>query len=262
MSPDRVDFTEMRVLDDSVARMISAKVQAGQSLEQIAAEDSVRMAQQSSFQVNFPPKSARTIATVSEDLTPVLAQLKADAGLRVQLTTHPDTSQRKVENKRLADERIKAVKEYFKARGIAEERFTTFSQPYNRRAMADTVKDRNLLNNRVNLDILGRRAIVVGKLETAILPVTTDERTLKADSLQVGEVSAPFRSKFGISIVRLNRKDPLRQKTFEEAGTEVSGAFQEFESKRLENEWLDGLRKRYPLVEYKETLKSAFAPLN
>jgi parvulin-like peptidyl-prolyl isomerase len=126
--------------------------------------------------------------------------------------------------------------------------------------MADSLKDKNALNLRVGADIIGRRAIVVGKLETVLLPVTTDERTAMADSLPVGEVSAPFRSKYGISIVRLNKKDPLRQKTFDEAGTEVSSSFQEYESKRLEREWIEGLTKKYPVVSYKEVLKSAFAP--
>jgi hypothetical protein len=58
--------------------------------------------------------------------------------------------------------------------------------------------------------------------------------------------------------VRLQRKEPARQKTFEEAGTELSSAFQEYESKRLENVWLDGLRQTYPIVEHKEVLKNAF----
>jgi hypothetical protein len=61
-------------------------------------------------------------------------------------------------------------------------------------------------------------------------------------------------------IVRLNGKEPARKKTYDEAGTEVSSAFQEYESKRLEREWLDGLRKRFPVVEKKETLHYAFTP--
>jgi hypothetical protein len=39
----------------------------------------------------------------------------------------------------------------------------------------------------------------------------------------------------------------------------VSSAFQEHESKRLEEEWLADLRARYPVVEHKEVLVGAFA---
>ncbi|MGH9428156.1 MAG: hypothetical protein ACRD2L_17875, partial [Terriglobia bacterium] len=65
----------------------------------------------------------------------------------------------------------------------------------------------------------------------------------------------------GYSIIRVNKKEPARQKTLEEAGTEVSSAFQEYESKRLESELLDGLRKAHPVIEYREALKNAFAPM-
>ena len=257
--PDRVDFTELRAADDSVARLISAQARGGKTLEEIAASDSVRMAQRYDFQVDFDAPSAKLSASATKELGPVLAQLKGDPILRIQIVTHPDTSARKVQNEKLAEQRVKSIKAYFTRNGIAEPRLTTFSQAYNRKTMADTVRDKNILYRRVTMNIIGRRAMVIGKLESAILPIATDERTAKADSLQAGQISLPFRSKYGLSIVRLNRRDPTRQKTFEEAGTEVSSSFQEYESKRLENEWLDGLRKRYPLVEHKEVLKTAFA---
>jgi len=112
----------------------------------------------------------------------------------------------------------------------------------------------------VHVSLVGRMPIVQGRVTTELLPVSTDARTKKADSLAVGTVSAPFAFKTGYSLVRLNGKEGARQKTLEEAGTEVSSAFQEYESKRLETQWLDGLRKVYPVVEHKEALKSAFAP--
>jgi peptidyl-prolyl cis-trans isomerase SurA len=261
MYPDRVDFTELRAANDSVARLMYTQVQAGRTLEQIADDDSVRMALKTNFQIMFPANSAQLTPSTVRALAPVVYQLKADAALRVQLASHPDTSTRKARNEKLASQRTDAIKAYFKKQGIGEDRILVLQQPYNRRAMADSLKDKNLLAVRVNVDIMGRRAMVVTKPETALLPVTTDERTMKADSLQIGEVSEPLKSKYGISLIRLNKRDPIRRKTFEEAGTEVSSSFQEYESKRLEKEWLDGLRKKYPVVEYKEALKSAFAPV-
>jgi hypothetical protein len=50
-------------------------------------------------------------------------------------------------------------------------------------------------------------------------------------------------------------------KTYEEAGPEVSTAFQDYESKRLEATWIEGLRRDFPVVEHPEVLQSAFAPV-
>jgi hypothetical protein len=60
--------------------------------------------------------------------------------------------------------------------------------------------------------------------------------------------------------VRLNARENARRKTFEEAGPELSSAYQDYESKRLESDWLAQLRQKYPVVEYKPILKNAFAP--
>ena len=75
---------------------------------------------------------------------------------------------------------------------------------------------------------------------------------------KVGEYTEPITNPGGFSILRLDIKDPARLKTFEEAKAEVSGAFQEYESKRLENEYLDSLKKKYlPVINYDE-LRKAF----
>jgi peptidyl-prolyl cis-trans isomerase SurA len=258
--PDRVDFTEMRAADDSVAHLIYSEAESGKSLEQIAEADSVRMAKPSNFQVDFASNSARLSSSIMKTLSPIVDELKTDVLLRVQLTSHPDTSARKAQNQKIASRRIDAIKAYFQKQGIAEERVLTLSQPYNSKTVTGTPKDKSRLNGQVNTSIVGRRSMIMGKLETSILPVTTDERTMKADSLQIGQTSPPFRAKNILCLVRLNGKDPARQKTFAEAGTEVSSSFQEYESKRLEQEWIDGLKKQFPVVEYKEVLKSAFAP--
>lgn len=258
--PDRVEFTEVRASDDSVAHLMYTEVESGKSLEQIAEADSIRMAKQSNFLVDFASNSAKLTSSIMKVLSPVVDELKADVLLRVQLTTHPDTSARKAQNENIASRRVDAIKAYFKKQGIAEARVLTLSQPYNSKTLTGTSKEKKQPNGQVNTSIVGRRAAIMGKLETSILPVPTDERTLKADSLKVGETSQPFRAKNILCLVRLNGKDPAREKTFAEAGTEVSSAFQEYESKRLEQEWIDGLKKQFPVVEYKEVLKTAFAP--
>ncbi|MGE5497018.1 MAG: peptidylprolyl isomerase [Syntrophothermus sp.] len=73
-----------------------------------------------------------------------------------------------------------------------------------------------------------------------------------------GEYSAPFPNANGYSIVRLISKDGARQKTFEEARAEVSGQFQEEESKRLEKEYIDSLKGTYKPVSHYEELEKAY----
>ncbi|NWF88177.1 MAG: peptidylprolyl isomerase [Ignavibacteriaceae bacterium] len=82
---------------------------------------------------------------------------------------------------------------------------------------------------------------------------------IEADKLKhVGEFSSLINNAGGYSIVRLNSKEAARTKTFEEAKAEVSGAFQEAESKKLEHEYLDKLRARYNPVIHYENLEKAF----
>lgn len=73
-----------------------------------------------------------------------------------------------------------------------------------------------------------------------------------------GDFSEPFPMSGGYSIVKLIRKEPARIKTFEEARAEVSGSFQEEESKRLENSYVDRLYQTYKPVTHSEELGKAF----
>lgn len=96
-----------------------------------------------------------------------------------------------------------------------------------------------------------------GKYE---LQIISSDLSKIADGLsKIGDYSEPIPNQGGFSIIRLDEKDPARLKTFEEAKAEVSGAFQEFESRRLENEYIDSLKKRYsPVINY-DQLRKAFA---
>ena len=61
----------------------------------------------------------------------------------------------------------------------------------------------------------------------------------------------------GFSIIKVLEKSPAREKTFIETGSELSSAFQEDESKRLENEWYASLLKKYPVNVYKEVIANS-----
>jgi len=255
--PDRVEFSEIRAASDSAARSFRQQAISGKSFEEIASVDSLRMKRQNGFPVQFAKKSTKLSKAATGSLKSVAQELKDDAQLKVHVIAHPDTTSRKSNNARLATQRMDRIKGYLKKLGISDKRILTFSRP----AAKNTAKEeREKQDLRVDIDIIGRRAAVVGKVERGLVPVASDERSIRSDSLALGEISVPFRYKNGISIVKLISRDKARQKTFEEAGTELSSAFQEYESKRLEREWLAQLKTTYPVTEHKEVLKSAFPP--
>lgn len=92
-----------------------------------------------------------------------------------------------------------------------------------------------------------------------IKAVLDNQLSMKADQLKEGQVAEPIAHTNGFSIVKLIKKYPSGQKTFEEALPEVSGGLQELESKRLEKEYLDFLKSNYkPEINY-DKLNKAFA---
>ncbi len=94
-----------------------------------------------------------------------------------------------------------------------------------------------------------------------LAPIDQDDFTRFADSMQVGDVSQPQEmTTGGFIIMKVTKKESERIKTYEEAGAELSNAFQESESKRLEKAWIDKVKDTYPVKQYKEQLQNAFLP--
>lgn len=89
---------------------------------------------------------------------------------------------------------------------------------------------------------------------------TVDENDLakKAWTLEVGQVSGMIRFQDGYSIIKVIGKEKSRPKTYEEALPEVSGQYHDYAANRLEEEWLDGLRKEFKVTLRKENLKAVF----
>ncbi len=73
-----------------------------------------------------------------------------------------------------------------------------------------------------------------------------------------GDYSKPFKNSSGYSILKLIEKDLPRAKTFEEARADVSGKYQESESNRLDQQYIEKLKKRYEPVIYYSELEKAF----
>ncbi|MFC2134503.1 peptidylprolyl isomerase [Bacteroidota bacterium] len=70
-----------------------------------------------------------------------------------------------------------------------------------------------------------------------------------------GDYSEPFKLNDEWAILRLNWRVPAGLKSFEEARSEVATNFQEKESKRLEEEYINRLKQIYKPVIYNEVLK-------
>lgn len=95
---------------------------------------------------------------------------------------------------------------------------------------------------------------------TGMQSVKDNELAEKALAMKAGEISEPFAiDGGGFVVIKLYGNEPAREKTFDEAGAEVSNAFQEAEAKRLERQWLDRVRERHPVKQYKELLPQAFS---
>ncbi len=93
-------------------------------------------------------------------------------------------------------------------------------------------------------------------------------QTLDANELAVaaakaapGWIEGPMKFQYGYSIIKVVEKDDAREKTFEEAQSEVSSKFQEFESKRLEREWIQSLKDKFGVKIHDDVLKKAFSDL-
>jgi peptidyl-prolyl cis-trans isomerase SurA len=90
-------------------------------------------------------------------------------------------------------------------------------------------------------------------------PVDTDELTMQGATLVLGKYSEPFELEDGSwAIIKLLAKEPPKQKSFEEAGAEVSNNYQEEYSKKLEQQWLDRIKVKHTVSQHKELLSKAF----
>ncbi len=257
--PDRVDISSLRVANDSIATAIRNRLIAGTTMEKIAWEDSLRMHAPTSYQGPFKKNSSALSKKTLAGLATIAKEVTGDPSLRISLIAYYDTTKKPATSEKVAKARVAALRTHLiKKYGIAESRVNV-TQRIPAKSLSDSA--RNAMFSRADMEIAGRRPVVFGGLEESILPVDADERTQLANTLTPGSYTEPLQYEGMTYIVRLNKKEPSRIKTFDEAGTEVSSAYQESESRRLEQEWLDGLKTRFPVTENTETLKGAFAPL-
>ncbi len=78
-----------------------------------------------------------------------------------------------------------------------------------------------------------------------LLQKDENEISKRAFTFVAEEIKEPFRFQAGYSIVRMNKRVPATQKTFDEARQEVGSQYQEAKSQELRKAWVEGLRKKY-----------------
>ena len=89
-------------------------------------------------------------------------------------------------------------------------------------------------------------------------PTTTNELYGKAWNMRIDSVTAPFKYQSGWSVIKTLALDSARAKTFAEAIPELTGSYQEEAAKVRESQWLDDLRRQYPVVIFPDVLSEAF----
>ena len=83
--------------------------------------------------------------------------------------------------------------------------------------------------------------------------------TKKAFTLKnPGDVSELFKNYGGHSILKLNKRIPAHIKTFKEAKNEATAAYQEMQTHKLENEYVNKLDKKYKPIIFSNKLSEAF----
>ncbi len=124
------------------------------------------------------------------------------------------------------------------------------------RPLADSLH--TLLQNGANFDTLAARFDVNKKLSAdaghwGLFPDSTNALAIDAFRMKAGEVSAPIFYDGEYSIIRVNKFVPPEPKTFEEARGEVSADYQQYESNRLQSEWLKNLRQEFGVKIHQKT---------
>ena len=95
-----------------------------------------------------------------------------------------------------------------------------------------------------------------------LLQKDENEISKRAFNFVAEEIKEPFRYQAGYSIVRLNKRVPAMQKTFDEARQEVGSQYQEAKSQELRKAWVASLRKKYNRQVLKDVLVANWKKAN
>jgi peptidyl-prolyl cis-trans isomerase SurA len=89
-------------------------------------------------------------------------------------------------------------------------------------------------------------------------PFESNDLSRKASTMAVDSVPEPFQYQSGWSIIKTLAKDSAHVKSFEDATPEVASGYQEVATKQREQDWVEALKKKYPVTINKDALTEAF----
>jgi peptidyl-prolyl cis-trans isomerase SurA len=94
--------------------------------------------------------------------------------------------------------------------------------------------------------------------EWGLISAETNELSKTAYTQDTGKISLPLQYESKWSIVKTLLKDPARLKTFEEVKPEIASAYQDMMSKKIEDRWVEALKKKHNVSVFKERLVDAY----
>ena len=100
-------------------------------------------------------------------------------------------------------------------------------------------------------DIAGHHGLVSAPKNR--LAIKAEEMNLKA-----GDITKPFNFENGYSIIKINKFEPARKKTFEEAIPDIAPKVQMLYQKQLEEKWISELKKRHKVTINKKAIDEIF----
>ncbi len=87
-------------------------------------------------------------------------------------------------------------------------------------------------------------------------------KLLLENNLKSGEISKPLKFEKGYSLIRYNKFVPSRQKSFEEAIPDFAAQFQELMQKQFQDQWIERIKKKFPVEIYKDKISKVNKILN
>ena len=94
--------------------------------------------------------------------------------------------------------------------------------------------------------------------EWPLQAISANELASRAANMAHDSIAPPVLYQGKWSVLKALGQDSTRAKSFEEALPEVRSAYQEYASKKREQEWIDELKARYHVVIKRENLEEAF----
>lgn len=105
-----------------------------------------------------------------------------------------------------------------------------------------------------------RYALVRSGGSWGLQPVDSHDLTRLAWKLDVGSVSDVLKADIGWSVIRVDAKDPAREKSFEEVRSEVEARVRQSRFEASREEWVTKLRLKHQVRQFDEQLRNLSIP--